>query len=85
MDPLKPYSFNHANAVINTVSYHYIDQRPSKPSSKPPVVLVHGFPDVIPPTLCLSNVIDLVRLAISNPRSRQSRSPSHRALPSRLL
>jgi len=51
MDPLKPYSFNHANAAINGLEYHYIDQRPSKASSKPPVVLVHGFPDVTPPPL----------------------------------
>jgi hypothetical protein len=50
MDPLKPESFNHRHRTINGIEYHYIDQSPAKASRHPPVVLVHGFPDVFRPT-----------------------------------
>ena len=47
MDPLDPYSFNHAYTTINGLRYHYVDQVPVKESGKLPIVLVHGFPDVL--------------------------------------
>jgi len=85
MDPLKPYSFKHCHTSVNGMQYHYIDQSPSESNTKPPIVLVHGFPDVHPSLRsCLLMLLALVRLALSNPPSRQCRPPSNRPLLSRL-
>jgi hypothetical protein len=48
MNPLDPKSFNDVYATIDNIEYHYIDQSPKKSTSKPAIVLVHGFPDVSP-------------------------------------